>query len=54
MEGELPLTQAAVRLGAAALFGMALGVEREWRRKPAGLRTHMLVALAAATFHPDQ
>ncbi len=50
MEGELPLTQAAVRLGIAALFGMALGIEREWRRKPAGLRTHMLVALAAATF----
>lgn len=50
MEGELPLTQAAVRLGVAALFGMALGIEREWRRKPAGLRTHMLVALAAATF----
>jgi putative Mg2+ transporter-C (MgtC) family protein len=50
MEGELPLMQAAARLGVAALFGMALGIEREWRQKPAGLRTHMLVALAAATF----
>ena len=29
---------------------MIIGLEREWRRKPAGLRTHMLVALASAAF----
>lgn len=50
METELPLTELALRLGAASLAGMVIGVEREWRQKPAGLRTHMLVSLAAAAF----
>lgn len=36
------------RLAAAVVIGMLLGLEREWRHKPAGLRTHMLVALASA------
>ena len=38
------------RLGASVLFAAAIGWEREWRRKPAGLRTHILVALGAAGF----
>jgi putative Mg2+ transporter-C (MgtC) family protein len=38
------------RLVAATLFGAAIGVNRERQRKPAGLRTHALVALGAATF----
>jgi putative Mg2+ transporter-C (MgtC) family protein len=50
METELPLETLALRLGAAALAGMIIGIEREWRQKPAGLRTHMLVSLAAAAF----
>lgn len=50
LETELPLVDLAVRLGAASLAGMMLGLEREWRQKPAGLRTHMLVSLAAAAF----
>jgi putative Mg2+ transporter-C (MgtC) family protein len=29
---------------------MIIGLEREWRQKPAGLRTNMLVSLAAAAF----
>lgn len=49
-ETELPLAEIAVRLGAASLAGMVLGIEREWRQKPAGLRTNMLVSLAAAAF----
>ena len=49
-ETELPLVEIAIRLGAASLAGMMLGIEREWRQKPAGLRTHMLVSLAAAAF----
>lgn len=32
----------------AMVLGGVLGLEREWKRKPAGLRTHMLVAAAAA------
>lgn len=50
METELPLADLALRLGAASLAGMILGIEREWRQKPAGLRTNMLVSLAAAAF----
>lgn len=38
------------RLGAAIGFAAAIGWEREWRRKPAGLRTHILVSLGAAAF----
>lgn len=36
-------------LGAVILCGL-IGVERESRRRPAGLRTHMLVGLAAALY----
>ena len=38
------------RLGLALLAGAILGWEREFRDKPAGLRTHMMVALGAAVF----
>ena len=40
----------AARLGLAILCGALLGWERELQRKPAGLRTHMMVALGAAAF----
>jgi putative Mg2+ transporter-C (MgtC) family protein len=39
-----------IRLGAAIVFGAVIGLDREWRNKPAGIRTHMMVALASATF----
>jgi putative Mg2+ transporter-C (MgtC) family protein len=39
-----------VRLLAAGVFGSVLGWEREQARKPAGLRTHIVVAIAAALF----
>jgi putative Mg2+ transporter-C (MgtC) family protein len=38
----------AARLLVAILLGAAIGFERESKNRPAGLRTHMLVALAAA------
>lgn len=38
------------RLLLAAVFGAVIGFEREWRNRPAGLRTHMLVCVAAATY----
>ena len=41
--------QLVPRLVAAFAIGMALGIERERRRKPAGLRTHVLVSISAAT-----
>ena len=34
----------------AILLAGAVGIEREWRNKPAGLRTHMLISLAACLF----
>jgi putative Mg2+ transporter-C (MgtC) family protein len=40
----------AARLLFAALLGGAIGFEREWRNRSAGLRTHILVCVAAATF----
>lgn len=43
-------TRIAVRLLMAVLLGGLIGYEREQRRKAAGLRTHMLVALGAALF----
>jgi putative Mg2+ transporter-C (MgtC) family protein len=39
-----------LRLGAAIVLGGAIGFERELHEQPAGLRTHILVALASATF----
>ncbi|MGR3500461.1 MAG: MgtC/SapB family protein [Limimaricola soesokkakensis] len=41
---------AAMRLMAAIILSGIIGIEREWRGKPAGLRTHILVGLAAALF----
>jgi len=40
----------SVRLVIAALLGLAIGFEREIHGHPAGLRTHMLVALGSALF----
>ena len=40
----------ALRVLIAALFGAALGLEREWRGKEAGLRTNTLIAIGAALF----
>jgi putative Mg2+ transporter-C (MgtC) family protein len=39
-----------VRLLFAAILGGVIGFEREHRGKPAGMRTHMLVAIGAALF----
>ena len=39
-----------LRLVLAAALGGAIGLEREYRHKPAGLRTNMLIALGSALF----
>lgn len=46
----IPHWELAVRLVVAALLGAAIGYERDARGRPAGLRTHLLVSLAAALF----
>lgn len=46
----VPPIVAAIRLVMAMILGGAVGWERELRDKPAGLRTHMLVSIAACLF----
>ena len=41
---------AFLRMFIAVLVGAAVGFDRELRNKPAGLRTHILISLAAAVF----
>jgi putative Mg2+ transporter-C (MgtC) family protein len=40
--------EVTLRLFAATLIGSCIGLDREVRRKPAGVRTHALVSLGAA------
>jgi putative Mg2+ transporter-C (MgtC) family protein len=44
------LSEFIFRLGAALLAGLAIGFERQWHHKTAGLRTNLLVATGAAVF----
>jgi putative Mg2+ transporter-C (MgtC) family protein len=46
----ITLLELLLRLSVAAFLGGAIGYERERREQPAGLRTHLLVSLASATF----
>jgi putative Mg2+ transporter-C (MgtC) family protein len=43
-------TETVAPLLVAAALGSVVGIERESWQKPAGLRTHMMVALGSATF----
>jgi putative Mg2+ transporter-C (MgtC) family protein len=45
-----PWWEIAIKLVLAILLGGVIGFERERRGKPAGLRTHMLVSVAAAVY----
>ncbi len=47
---HIPEWAILLRLTTAAVFGALIGLDREVRGQPAGLRTHMLTALAAAMF----
>ena len=42
--------ESLLRMGVAVVLGSAIGYEREHSGRPAGLRTHLLVALASTTF----
>jgi putative Mg2+ transporter-C (MgtC) family protein len=44
------LVQFGLNVGVALLMGMAIGLERQFRQHPAGLRTNALVCLGAALF----
>jgi len=40
--------EAAIRLVLAVVIGCVIGLEREWKNRPAGMRTHVLVCVGAA------
>lgn len=44
---ELGIGEICLRLLCAMLVGMVIGTEREYTNRPAGMRTHILVALGA-------
>jgi putative Mg2+ transporter-C (MgtC) family protein len=46
----LPWQVALARLAGALALGGLIGLERESRNRPAGLRTHMLVGVASALY----
>src|SRR6202035_1878520 len=58
----LPGLELLLRVGLATLLGIAIGVERQWRARMAGLQTMALVSMGAAlflilgayTFHREQ
>src|SRR5439155_7934576 len=45
-----PSLELLLRMGAGMVFGGLIGYERERTGHPAGLRTHLIVSLASATF----
>ena len=45
-----PLFKTAFALLTAFVLGSAIGLERQWRQRTAGLRTNVLVAVGAAAF----
>ena len=47
---SLPTQEVFGRLALAVVLGAVLGLEREYRRKPAGLRTIVLITLGSAMF----
>jgi putative Mg2+ transporter-C (MgtC) family protein len=48
--GPVSLQEAGVRLVLAILLSAGVGIDRELKHKPLGLRTNMMVALGAASF----
>lgn len=45
-----PGLELLVRVGVATLLGVAIGIERQWRARMAGLQTMALVSMGAALF----
>ena len=46
----MPIQEFVLRLFLATLFGVFIGLERQWRQKSAGLRTNTLVSMGSAAF----
>lgn len=45
---ELTWQEILLRIILAAAIGFVFGMEREWRRRPAGIKTHIIVCVGAA------
>ena len=45
----MALWEQGVRLLLAVVIGCIIGIERERKNRPAGMRTHVLVCVGAAT-----
>lgn len=45
----VPIEVILGRLFIATVLGAAVGFEREWTKRPAGFRTHILICIASAT-----
>jgi len=50
LQHVIGLNGAAMRLFAASILGAAIGLEREYKRRSAGVRTNLLISLGAAFF----
>jgi putative Mg2+ transporter-C (MgtC) family protein len=50
MNTHVDIVESIIRLGIALALGSAIGFERQWNQKMAGLRTNALVALGACGF----
>ena len=50
MDTQIPILDMLARLLVATGLALCLGLERELRGKPAGLRSHMLVSLGSSAF----
>jgi putative Mg2+ transporter-C (MgtC) family protein len=47
---NMPALELLVRVGLATVLGVAIGIERQWRSRMAGLQTMALVSMGAALF----
>jgi putative Mg2+ transporter-C (MgtC) family protein len=50
MKMDQPGLELLVRVGLATLLGVAIGIERQWRSRMAGLQTMALVSVGSALF----
>ena len=47
---SVPLLEVVLRVGAAIVLGALIGIEREWYRHRAGMRTMILISVGSAGF----
>ena len=49
---DVTIWSVALRMTLAVVCGGIIGIEREYKRRPAGFRTHILICLGAAMTPP--